>query len=371
MFQATLNFADLRGARLDDAQLARAHLRATRLQGASLRAAELQGADLWTSELQDADLEGAGLQGAQLAFTQLQRASLKVAQLQGADLNNANLAGAVLDNAEVEAADLAFADLRGASLNLVHLQAASLVGAELRGAALVGSEVQGTSLNGAVLDGAWLDKVFVWRADARGADIARAMIHEPVTGPSHACMEDSTICKWDSAAFAKFKQEMEAEIPDGSQKDRAIALIERQLDPAKTLDGEADMAQTWSSQSFAPPDDEVWRAIGCAGKDAPYVIQGLLHNFGHNRTGAAPSPTLGQALAVAFLDEAHCPGARGLSELDKKRLQEIRDRPVPTKPPERASANQRKRSIRSTIGVRISAPSRAAPRPFGNSWRWR
>jgi hypothetical protein len=89
-------------------------------------------------------------------------------------------------------------------------------------------------------------------------------------------------------------------------------------------------------QSSLPPKDydkalaASLRQIGCTTAGAPYVIHGLLGSgfykrFTSDRTQAA-------AVAQAFLDEAHCPGARGLSEQDKATLQIIRDRYVPAEP---------------------------------------
>ena len=45
----------------------------------------------------------------------------------------------------------------------------------------------------------------------------------------------------------------------------------------------------------------------------------LDHRFGNNLSKEAE-------VAAAFLEDAKCPGARGLSEEDKAKLQEIRDR---------------------------------------------
>jgi hypothetical protein len=76
---------------------------------------------------------------------------------------------------------------------------------------------------------------------------------------------------------------------------------------------------------------------------APYVIQGFIFQGGvksrymnlildetgpfGGRFGADRSYPA--ALARYFLDEANCPGARGLSEEDRSSLREIRDGALP------------------------------------------
>lgn len=59
-----LDGADLRGAYLRNTDLRRSHLRETYLRGAYLRDADLRGADLRGSYLRDADLRGTDLDGA-------------------------------------------------------------------------------------------------------------------------------------------------------------------------------------------------------------------------------------------------------------------------------------------------------------------
>ena len=78
---------------------------------------------------------------------------------------------------------------------------------------------------------------------------------------------------------------------------------------------------------------ESLKKIGCTADGAPYVISGLIRNVSRpaadqvlldDRFEGYPSQEA--EVAAAFLDEAKCPGARGLSEENKAKLQQIRDR---------------------------------------------
>ena len=67
--------------------------------------------------------------------------------------------------------------------------------------------------------------------------------------------------------------------------------------------------------------------IGCAAEGPPYVIGGLSRQL-ENRFGRMYSLEEAE-VAAAFLDDATCPGARGLSEENKAKLKTIRDRGFP------------------------------------------
>jgi hypothetical protein len=56
---------------------------------------------------------------------------------------------------------------------------------------------------------------------------------------------------------------------------------------------------------------------------APYSMRGLLRNLGDRFSLESSQPNM---IAAAFLDEAKCPGARGLSKEDKLKLRDMRDR---------------------------------------------
>ena len=103
------------------------------------------------------------------------------------------------------------------------------------------------------------------------------------------------------------------------------------------------MAKVWKDQASSSPAAETYEkrlaAIlqkeGCdeyyeAGLPAPYVLRGLLRNFQNSDASffSEQSPQLPN-LAKAFLDEERCPGARGLSDAEKAKLEAIRDRPLP------------------------------------------
>jgi hypothetical protein len=99
------------------------------------------------------------------------------------------------------------------------------------------------------------------------------------------------------------------------------------------------MAEVWKARANSSPAREVyekrlaelWRNTGCAADGAPYVIRRLVALF---EAWSSPPPISAQSpqlreLAEAFLDEEHCPGARGLSYDEKARLKKIRDLPSP------------------------------------------
>jgi hypothetical protein len=104
--------------------------------------------------------------------------------------------------------------------------------------------------------------------------------------------------------------------------------IEQRLDPTKALDRED--AKFWAAREREAPAPEAYakslagqlRETACAAEGAPYVLHALVARlsipiFFRDQSEAAKD------LAAAFLDEAHCPGAHGLSEADKVKLKEI------------------------------------------------
>jgi uncharacterized protein YjbI with pentapeptide repeats len=339
---ASLDGAQLQGASLHGAQLQRALLRWAQLQGASLDGAQLQGAALWGVQLQGASLDGAQLQVAWLDRAQLQGASLDGAQLQGATLWDAQLQGASLARAGLQGAVLAGARLQGASLDGAQLQGALLDGARLRGASLDGAQLQGAVLAGARLQGASFVDVCTWRADAQEAVWDKTRVSLPwdkrkvwLPKPAEAD-EIFDECNLTEASFAELKQLIAKEAP-GSDADERI----ENLDPAKVLKGEGEMAKLWAARHREAPTPEAyaksltgqWRELGCAAEGAPYVLHALVARL----SDPIHSPFLGQsnaaqALAANFLDEAHCAGAHGLSEADKAMLKKIAEPPSPQAP---------------------------------------
>jgi uncharacterized protein YjbI with pentapeptide repeats len=319
---ALLPWAQLQGASLNGAQLQGALLDRAQLQGARLDGAQLQRASLFVARLHGASLDGAQLQGAWLDLAGLQGASLAGAQLQGASLGLARLQGASLAGAQLQGALLRYAQLQGASLDLAQLQGASLDQAELQGASLDNAEVQGASFCEAQLQGALLYHVSVWRADARKMKAEGALI----IGPNAAPMSADT--------FVALQRLIEIKVPQGDLREKASARIER-LNPKEIL---APQPDPWLDleQSSPLPEDyykilaEILQKTGCDADGTPHVIHGLLRTLDRRFTS---DHSKAADLAAAFLDEASCPGARGLSDKDKSELQKISGvRPASAKP---------------------------------------
>jgi uncharacterized protein YjbI with pentapeptide repeats len=348
---ARLEGAQLQGVSLILAQLERANLRSAQLQGATLSHAEMQGADLSSAKLTGADLGGAQLQGAKLDGAQLHGAKLDGAQLQGASLETAQLDGARLVGTQLQGARLEGARFHGALLDKAKLQGAVLNGAHLEGATLTGAVLHGARFDGAYFEdallegaqlhgvefrtgqmaGAMFDRVFAWRARAPASG---ARVIEPKTGPIYPALCEGRHavgdCDWKTEEFIKLKQLIEEQVPSGPLRDEVMQRIER-LDPATPFTGENEMAKSWAelAQSSASQDGfeekatERLRQVGCAADAAPYVIRGLLRHLDAHFEEGSRQPAV---LAAAFLDEAKCPGARGLSEDEKGELRAILDR---------------------------------------------
>jgi uncharacterized protein YjbI with pentapeptide repeats len=331
----TQTCAQLQGARFDYAQLQNASLDGVQLQGASLNGAQLQGASLDGAQLDWAELVGAQLQGASLRDAKLRCTSLYSAELQGASLRGAQLEGASLRGAQLQGASLDDAELQGANLRGAQLQAASLVSAQLQGVSLQASQLEGASLNGAQLLGASLDgaglqgaslqDVFVWRARPPTSwQVEGALISGLTTGPE----------SWTKESYAELKARMET-VPRclSPGRDRALGSIE--ILGEKPYEEDAKLAQQWralaaeSRSSAEAYQGEMAKAlirIGCGAERAPYVISGLIQQL-DSRLG--DSPARWAEVARAFLDEASCPGARGLSEESRAKLRKMR----PADPP--------------------------------------
>jgi hypothetical protein len=144
------------------------------------------------------------------------------------------------------------------------------------------------------------------------------------------------------------------QVLEGGHRRAAMERIEQWLDPdpTKALEEVEAMEKVWKAQARSSPAIEVyekrlariWRETGCASEGAPYVLRGLLdhletriapiyggHIYGAQNPFGPQSPQL-PALANAFLDEKHCPGAHGLTEYEKARLKAIRDNFSPLAP---------------------------------------
>jgi hypothetical protein len=180
--------------------------------------------------------------------------------------------------------------------------------------------------------------VCAWRADANGAYWGDTRVAQPEIGPK---ADKVPKCDWTAAAFVALKKLIAEEVPEGDTRRGAMERIEQRLDPTKALEGEDEMAKVWAAREREAPAPEVyekslagqWRELGCAAEGAPYVLHGLVAQL----ISPAISPFPGQsdaasALAAAFLDEAHCRGAHGLSENDKAELKKIAAPATPREP---------------------------------------
>jgi uncharacterized protein YjbI with pentapeptide repeats len=346
--RASLKNANLTAAFVQGAQLQHAQLYGAQLQGTAVELADLQGASLVQAELQHAsfahkDLNGAsfdgahlqgvsfigaGLQGASFDGAQLQGASLADAALQGASFSAAQLQGASLDRAELHGAVIEFAQLQGASLQGAQLQGANLGMAQLQAADLDGTQLHGAFLSGAGLDGASLVSVSVWRTTPPPPSRMRVVALE--IGPKSRC--SGATCEWSTESYTAMRRGLEEHIPEGGLRDYALTRVAI-LDPATASpEGEAQIAEAWAGLAEASPsrDDYGNRLLGllhqtgCERDGAPYVIRGLLRTIARRFPSDSQHPA---ALAAAFLDEASCPGAKGLSDEDKAALRAMAGRP--------------------------------------------
>jgi len=196
-----------------------------------------------------------------------------------------------------------------------------------------------------------LNEAYVWRADPRNVkSSAGAHVTAVKTGPEDpgpGCGENTEgnnrTCNWSATQFHSLTQQITEDTPPGDWRLQALARIEA-LDPAKPMDGETDIAKAWANLERSQPEPDVQQNIlretGCKAA-APYVIQGFIFQGGVksrynglivNEYGTGPfggrfgvDRSHPAALAHSFLDDANCPGARGLSKDDRSSLREIRD----------------------------------------------
>jgi len=360
-------------------------LRGRNLEGAVLIGADLRKVDLTGAQLQGAKLDRADLRGAKFGCTKaklteggtecahLQRVSLQFAELPGAELDFAELQGATLDDAELQGASLKSAQLQGASLRGTHLEAASLNGAQFYGSLLEGTKLQATSLGGAKMLGlslsgvsfegaslggaelqgtlfddvdlsyAYLDGVGVWRAvpeyinegSAEGDENTRPFAASFERKAQYRALDcqDLVPCDWSESSFETLKAIIEEYV--SSDLLRAITLQQAViLNPARSFeaDKERGAAEVWDRLERSSPPHDVYeknlvhslRRTGCKPRGAPYAVRGLIRQLDDGRFWLLSPQT--SALATIFLDEANCPGAVGLSQEDRIKLKELRDR---------------------------------------------
>jgi uncharacterized protein YjbI with pentapeptide repeats len=343
-FGADLRRADFSGARLAHADFSFANLRdakfqcanafnnqkCAQLQGAVLKSTWLQGAALDGAELQGAVIQDAHLEGASLWQAQLQGALLDLTHLQGANLGAGQLQGASLSAARLQGAFLHGADLQGADLDGANLQGADLAAANMQGAVLADANLQGAKLEYANLRTAFLKDVFVWRTkppareNLTGAFIER--LHSKPIDIGRLCGDK--LCVWSNASFADLKASLET-VPEGS---RAPALERIEPLGRAPFEEDATSAKDWnnlaaeslrSAENYPENLARLLIKIGCDG--TPYVIGGLTRRLTIEsfENGFGNSLASEAEVARVFLDEANCPEARGLSEKDKAKLQQV------------------------------------------------
>jgi uncharacterized protein YjbI with pentapeptide repeats len=365
LYSANLQGAELKGtllhdANLNDAQLQNAILELTELVNAKLIEANLQGAKIKNLRMRWATLDRGFLREVKFESSDLRRASLRGAHMQAAGLNGAYLEGAILDTAELQGATLVHARLHGASLRGTHLEGASLDKAELQGAMVHGAHLQGATLNGAVLhgarlngaylqgalmiqtqlqgatfvaarlQGAMLDHVYAWRAHVPPSAVRVVAAETGARYRTDNCHGSHAIvsCEWTPEAFDELNELIESGT-SGQDRDEALRQI-AVLDPGKESPTDGETARAWADLARTPLALDIYenglREAGCDKAGAPYVIRRLLEDLSDRFEENSPRPA---ALAAMFLDETQCAGANGLTDEDKTRLREIRDRLPP------------------------------------------
>jgi len=367
---AVLAFAHLRNADFTGASLARANFTWADLRGAKfdcerigslpgffsqghkekdIICTQLQRANFAVAQLHGASLVGAQLQGAIFLGTQLQGAVLDDAQMQGAGLSIVQLQGASLNGTQLQGADLFYTGLEGSFLYEAQLQGASLYDAQLQGASLIRTQLQGASLLNARLDGASFRGNFVWRTNPP-SNTNGALVAAPEPGPKYSGLNCPTgECDWSETSYAALKSLIENSVPWVGERDQVLRRITTLEEPPYVADETS--AKAWtdlakesarSSGSYFNTLAEKLKAIGCAADGAPYVIGGLIRRISANqvRLDLLFERNLSQEaeVAAAFLDEVKCPGARGLSDENKAKLREIRNRGFPAPPGPGAAA---------------------------------
>jgi hypothetical protein len=284
------------------------------------------------------------------------RLSLRGRSLEGAILVSAYLRKADFTGAQLTGANFSFADLREAEFQCdrlssekkcAQLQGASLMSAQLQGASLDDAQLQGVSLRAVRLQAASLSHVFVWRTNL-SSNIKGALVDAPETGPKYRALDcPAGECDWSEKSYAALKSLIENSVPMGFGRDQALRQIATLEKPPFVQDEASARGWAYPAEAFSQwrkhyPETlaKTLEEFGCAADGTPYVIGGLIRRlderfgvvqFGDLRDLFPDGRQREAEVARAFLDEATCPGARGLSEENKAKLQKIRDRaPAPS-----------------------------------------
>jgi hypothetical protein len=314
-------------------------------EAVSLRGRRLEGAVFVYAHLLKADFTGAELARANFTAADLREAKFECAEV-GTDKKCAQLRGASLDEAQLQGARLDGAQLQGARLNDAQLQGASLEYAQLQGASLDGVQLQAASFDHAQLETASLSDIFVWRTKPPEREyLEGALIEMPRPEPKYTqptpgytrtgCME--WLCNWDDASYMALKARIQTML-QGPVLDAALKRIEPL--GKQPYEEDAASAREWrelgaesqrSAETYPAKLTKALIRIGCDASGAPYVIGRLLQQ--HRLYDTAQEAEI----ARAFLDEANCPGAKGLSAENEAKLREMRGPESPRPSPGRAS----------------------------------
>ncbi len=284
--------------------------------------------------------------------------------------------------AQLQGASLPRAHLEGAALGITDLQGASLDGAQLQGALLNDAFLEGAFLQRAQLERAALNEVFVWRTMPPTKDYLRGtLIEMPRPEPKYFgldCPWERESCDWTDASYVALKAHIDT-APSGSNRDNALKSIE----PLGQTPYEEDTASAMAwrdlaaeSQRSAPtyPGElaKLLIRIGCGAGEAPYVIGGLIRQFDDR---FRYNPAEKAEVAGAFLDEAHCPGARSVRKEQSNAEKKERPAISVAEPRHRTPttiAGKANLPPLSSIGRRGPAPKglRRASRAFGQRFEF-
>jgi hypothetical protein len=263
--------------------------------------------------------------------TEVQGASFKKAQLQGTRIIRTNFRGASFGSAKFQGAYLQEVAFQGAYLNQAQFQATILTGVDFRGVSLEDANLSGASLVGVQFSNAMLQRVCVWRASPLMATFAKSLIAKVLLEAADPEAADPVACKLDQNSFKKLRAEFERSMQTGLALGNLTVL-----DPARPYPNETNAARAWITLELTSPTlatyqinvESVLREIGCAEPDAPYAVVGLLEQMDpasqsqiHRFTKDDPNIS---KIASDFL-KSDCAGARGLPDLARARLIELRD----------------------------------------------
>ena len=286
----------LEGAVLIDAILPRTDFSNSHLEGATFARAKLQGSWFDATTATGAIIVKASMLGASLFEAKLQGASFDHANLHGAAVAGAWLGGALLSDAQLQGASLAGADLRGAALT----------GSDLRGANLAEARLEGATLNSTRLAGASFVNAAVWRADfhltvadppgvrSNGVDTTSAAA-PCATRPKAACNGTDDV--------DAVQQTIKRFVIDSPARDAMLGRLRPNLDPNRTVHGEAQLRTEWRRIAPRDPNSDaapivpagdppaavpsaaeaallpLWKDIACTAEGAPFVLASFVETW--------------------------------------------------------------------------------------------